>query len=84
MPNSYIRVDFADVYCSGDDVALHFSDDLGVTFRRVRQASPRDLLESERLFMNQAGQQMRFRLRGQSSNFQLGWMGFSFAPEFSW
>ena len=84
LPNSYIRVDFADVYCSGDDVALHFSDDLGVTFRRVRQASPRDLLESERLFMNQAGKQMRFRLRGQSSNFQLGWMGFSFAPEFSW
>ena len=84
LPSSYIRVDFADVYCAGDDVALHFSDDLGVTFRRVRQTSPRDLLESERLFMNQAGKQMRFRFRGQSTNFQLGWIGFSFAPEFSW
>ena len=84
LPNSFIRVDFADVYCAGDDVAMHFSDDLGVTFRRVRQTDPRDLLESERLYMNKAGKQMRFRFRGQSTNFQLGWMGFSFAPEFSW
>ena len=84
LPNSFIRVDFADVYCAGDDVAMHFSDDLGVTFRRVRQTEPRDLLESERLYMNKAGKQMRFRFRGQSTNFQLGWMGFSFAPEFSW
>jgi hypothetical protein len=84
LPNSFIRIDFADVYCAGDDVAMHFSDDLGVTFRRIRQTEPRDLLESERLYMNRAGKQMRFRFRGQSSNFQLGWMGFSFAPEFSW
>jgi len=84
LPSSYIRVDFADVYCAGDDVALHFSDDLGNTFKRVRQTSARDLLEAERLFMNQAGKQMRFRFRGQSTNFQLGWIGFSFAPEFSW
>ena len=84
LPNSFIRVDFSDIYCAGDDVAVTYSKDLGITFKRVRQAEPRAAKEAERFYLNQAAKQMRFRFRGQSSNFQLGWMGFSFAPEFSW
>ena len=84
LPSSLIRVDFSDVFCAGDDVAITYSKDLGNIFTRVRQAEPRLDLEAERFYLNQAAKQIRFRLRGQSSTFQLGWMGFSFAPEFSW
>ena len=84
LPNNLIRVDFADVYASGDDVALWYSDDLGVIWRRVRATEARDELGADRIHLNKAAKRLRFRFKGNSTNFQLGWFGFNFIPEFSW
>ena len=84
LPNSFIRVDFLDLYSSGDDVTLWYSEDLGNIWTRVRALEPKSTIEQERVHLNKAAKRIRFRLKGSSSNFQLGWMGFSFTPEFSW
>jgi len=84
LPNSFIRVDFVDLYTRGDDVTLWYSQDLGKVWTRVRALSPKNSIEQERVHLNKAAKRMRFRLKGSSTNFQLGWMGFSYTPEFSW
>ena len=84
LPNSFIRIDFLDLYVSGDDVTLWYSEDLGAIWTRVRSLDPKTLIERERVHLNKASKRIRFRLKGSSSNFQLGWAGFSYTPEFSW
>ncbi len=84
LPNSFIRVDFLDLYASGDDVTLWYSEDLGVIWTRVRSLEPRTEIGRERVHLNKASKRLRFRLKGSSANFQLGWAGFSYTPEFSW
>jgi len=84
LPNSFIRVDFLDLYTQGDDVTLWYSEDLGNLWTRVRALDPKSALEQERIHLNKASKRIRFRLKGSSTNFQLGWMGFSYTPEFSW
>ena len=82
--NSFIRVDFLDLYTQGDDVTLWYSEDLGNQWNRVRALTPKSALQQERVHLNKASKRIRFRLKGSSTNFQLGWMGFSYTPEFSW
>jgi len=84
LPNSFIRVDFIDLYTRGDDVTLWYSEDLGNVWTRVRALGAKDTLAQERVHLNKAAKRMRFRLKGASTNFQLGWAGFSYTPEFSW
>jgi len=84
LPNSFIRIDFLDLYTQGDDVTLWYSEDLGSLWTRVRALEPKGTLEQERVHLNKAAKRIRFRLKGSSTNFQLGWMGFSYTPEFSW
>lgn len=88
LPNSLIRVDYIDAYVSGDDVSLWYSHDfnaeIGREWDRVKVFNAQDELQAERVFLNRAARRIRFRLKGSSTNFQLGWVGFSFAPEFSW
>ena len=84
LPNSFIRVDFVDLYTRGDDVTLWYSEDLGNLWTRVRALKPKSSMEQERVHLNKAAKRMRFRLKGNSTNFQLGWAGFSYTPEFSW
>jgi len=84
LPNSFIRVDFLDLYTQGDDVTLWYSEDLGNQWNRVRALTPKSALQQERVHLNKASKRIRFRLKGSSTNFQLGWMGFSYTPEFSW
>ena len=84
LPNSFIRVDFLDLYASGDDVTLWYSEDLGLIWTRVRSLEPKTEIQSERIHLNKASKRIRFRLKGSSANFQLGWAGFSYTPEFSW
>ena len=84
LPNSFIRIDFLDLYAAGDDVTLWYSEDLGVIWTRVRSLDPKTVIERERVHLNKASKRIRFRLKGSSANFQLGWAGFSYTPEFSW
>jgi len=84
LPDSFIRVDFLDLYCAGDAINVHYSNDIGKSYKRVKQTVPRDDIEAERVHMNFTAKQLRFRLRGNVSNFQLGWAGLSFIPEFTW
>ena len=84
LPNSFIRVDFLDLYTQGDDVTLWYSEDLGNLWTRVRALEPKSALQQERIHLNKAAKRIRFRLKGSSTNFQLGWAGFSYTPEFSW
>tara|TARA_B100001123_G_C15328158_1_gene1030278 strand:+ start:1334 stop:3490 length:2157 start_codon:yes stop_codon:yes gene_type:complete len=84
LPNNFIRVDFLDVYASGDDVSLWWSADLGDQWTRVRALDPRDNIESERVYLNRTAKRIRYRLKGGGTNFQLGWFGFNYIPEFSW
>jgi hypothetical protein len=84
LPNSFIRIDFLDLYTRGDDVTLWYSEDLGNLWNRVRSLEPKSSLEQERVHLNKASKRIRFRLKGSSTNFQLGWIGFSYTPEFSW
>ena len=84
LPNSFIRIDFLDLYAAGDDVTLWYSEDLGEIWTRVRSLDPKTVIESERVHLNKASKRIRFRLKGSSANFQLGWAGFSYTPEFSW
>ena len=84
LPNSFIRIDFLDLYTQGDDVTLWYSEDLGDLWTRVRALEPKSALQQERVHLNKAAKRIRFRLKGSSTNFQLGWMGFSYTPEFSW
>ena len=84
LPNSFIRIDFLDLYASGDDVTLWYSEDLGAIRTRVRSLDPKTEIERERIHLNKASKRIRFRLKGSSANFQLGWAGCSYTPEFSW
>ena len=84
LPNSFIRIDFLDLYTSGDDVTLWYSEDLGAIWTRVRSLDPKTEISQERIHLNKAAKRIRFRLKGSSTNFQLGWAGFSYTPEFSW
>jgi len=84
LPNSFIRIDFLDLYTRGDDVTLWYSEDLGNLWNRVRALEPKSALGQERVHLNKASKRIRFRLKGSSTNFQLGWAGFSYTPEFSW
>ena len=84
LPNNFIRVDFIDFYTAGDDVTIWYSEDLGELWTRVRSMDPRTIIERERVHLNKAAKRIRFRLKGSSSNFKLGWAGFSYTPEFSW
>ena len=84
LPNSFIRIDFLDLYTRGDDVTLWYSEDLGETWTRVRALLPKSAIGQERIHINKASKRIRFRLKGNSINFQLGWGGFSYTPEFSW
>jgi hypothetical protein len=84
LPNSFIRIDFLDLYTRGDDVTLWYSEDLGTLWNRVRSLEPKSALGQERVHLNKASKRIRFRLKGSSTNFQLGWAGFSYTPEFSW
>jgi hypothetical protein len=84
LPDSFIRIDFLDLYTQGDDVTLWYSEDLGNLWTRVRALTPKSVLQQERVHLNKASKRIRFRLKGSSTNFQLGWMGFSYTPEFSW
>ena len=84
LPNSFIRIDFLELYAAGDDVTLWYSEDLGEIWTRVRSLDPKTVIESERVHLNKASKRIRFRLKGSSANFQLGWAGFSYTPEFSW
>ena len=69
---------------SGDDVSVWWSSDLGEQWYRVKALEARDALRSERVHINKAAHRLRFRLKGGGTNFQLGWFGFSYIPEFSW
>ena len=84
LPNKLIRVDFVDLDASGDDVSVWWSSDLGEQWYRVKALEARDALRSERVHINKAAHRLRFRLKGGGTNFQLGWFGFSYIPEFSW
>ena len=84
LPNSFIRIDFLDLYTQGDDVTLWYSEDLGSLWNRVRALEPKSAIAQERVHLNKAAKRIRFRLKGSSTNFQLGWAGFSYTPEFSW
>ena len=84
LPNSFIRIDFLDLYTQGDDVTLWYSEDLGSLWNRVRALEPKSAIAQERVHLNKASKRIRFRLKGSSTNFQLGWAGFSYTPEFSW
>ena len=84
LPNSFIRIDFLDLYTSGDDVTLWYSEDLGAIWTRVRSLDPKTEISQERIHLNTAAKRIRFRLKGSSTNYQLGWAGFSYTPEFSW
>ena len=72
------------LYTRGDDVRLWYSEDLGETWTRVRALLPKSAIGQERIHINKASKRIRFRLKGNSINFQLGWGGFSYTPEFSW
>ena len=84
VPNSLVRIEHADLYASGDDVVLWYSEDLGLTWNRLKALSAKDSVGQDRVYINKALQRIRFRFKGQSANFQAGWFGFSFNPEFPW
>ena len=86
VPNKMIRVEWVDAHVSGDDITLWVRDydNVNQDWIRVKTLDAGASIKQQRIYINKAAKRIRFRLKGRSINFQAGWFGFSFIPEFSW
>ena len=79
-----VRLDSVDLLFNGSGVSIEVSLDRGQTWKTLGSGLSNNGLKQTRLWSQQVGDSLRFRLSGQSSGFEMGWLGFEYTLESAW